>query len=173
MGDSEPGTLSELTPLSETSRANVSPDKHQVARRQLADIAANLALSSPIKHCVGGLKETPMTTQSSMQSGSEAAKKSGAVHETVSGAAWRTRRRASLASDHQDLRQPQDGAPQKPIIAMMPGRQYGSLTAEPEDARLTGGTRSLMRRVLGLNVLQNLRRTTLSSSSPVIRPNVA
>jgi len=33
-----------------------------------------------------------------------------------------------------------------------PGAFGGAMLAEPEDARLTGGTRSLVRRLLGLNV---------------------
>jgi hypothetical protein len=51
------------------------------------------------------------------------------------------------------LRQPQDGATDvtsRVASLRSPGLE---LTGEPEDARLTGGTRSLMRRVLGLNVM--------------------
>ena len=51
------------------------------------------------------------------------------------------------------LRQPQDGASETPDrvsdIDLRLGRQ---LSGEPEDARLTGGTRSLMRRLMGLNM---------------------
>ena len=52
------------------------------------------------------------------------------------------------------LRQPQDGAMNlsSSRIASLRSSVPG-LTGEPEDARLTGGTRSLMRRVLGLNVI--------------------
>jgi hypothetical protein len=39
---------------------------------------------------------------------------------------------------------------------------HASLSNEPEDARLTGGTRSLTRRVLGLNVITEERKSALS-----------
>lgn len=60
------------------------------------------------------------------------------------GVAWTT------ADRTENLHQPQDGAQELATV-------YSSLTKkamlrEPEDARLTGGTRSLMRRVMGLNV---------------------
>ena len=58
------------------------------------------------------------------------------------GTAW-------TATAKADLHQPQDGAQE--TGTMNPSR--ARLTPrEPEDARLTGGTRSLMRRVMGLNV---------------------
>lgn len=46
------------------------------------------------------------------------------------------------------LHQPQDGAQETGTLLTARTR----LLREPEDARLTGGTRSLMRRVMGLNV---------------------
>jgi hypothetical protein len=50
------------------------------------------------------------------------------------------------------LRQPQDGSPETiSRIAAIAAHLPNGLR-EPEDARLTGGTRSLMRRVSGLNV---------------------
>jgi hypothetical protein len=55
------------------------------------------------------------------------------------------------------LRQPQDGAtdfstdPRARVAEIRSVLQ--SLAGEPDDARLTGGTRSLMRRVMGLNVM--------------------
>ena len=58
---------------------------------------------------------------------------------------------AWIASDRaENLHQPQDGAPELATV-------YNAITKkpmfrEPDDARLTGGTRSLMRRVMGLNV---------------------
>lgn len=59
------------------------------------------------------------------------------------GVAWT----ASGKADN--LHQPQDGAQET-------GKLYTAMSRmalrEPEDARLTGGTRSLMRRVMGLNV---------------------
>ncbi len=59
----------------------------------------------------------------------------------------------SLPMGVTSLRQPQDGA----FVARTTPRQItphhdGSLLVEPEDAGLTGGTRSLMRRLIGLNV---------------------
>jgi hypothetical protein len=62
------------------------------------------------------------------------------------------------------LRQPQDGAGDPRMVAeiadagalqqgpRLNGRATRMQLNEPEDARLTGGTRSLMRRVMGLNV---------------------
>jgi hypothetical protein len=59
------------------------------------------------------------------------------------GVAW------TAAAKADDLHQPQDGAQEN-------GTLYTAMTRmafrEPEDARLTGSTRSLMRRVMGLNV---------------------
>lgn len=59
------------------------------------------------------------------------------------GVAW------TAAAKADSLHQPQDGAQEN-------GTLYTAMTRmshrEPEDARLTGGTRSLMRRVAGLNV---------------------
>ena len=69
--------------------------------------------------------------------------------------AWR---RVSHGSTHYSadpsLHQPQDGA--EPIaarVATIPAKHAASLPMEPEDARLTGDTRSLYRRLLGLNVM--------------------
>lgn len=69
------------------------------------------------------------------------------------------------------LWQPQDGASQRrermvssvdTAVEEIHARQP-RLQNEPEDARLTGGTRSLMRRVMGLNV----------TAKPVVRRPVA
>ncbi len=59
------------------------------------------------------------------------------------GSAWTATARAD------NLHQPQDGAQETGTL--LTARTRMSLR-EPEDARLTGGTRSLMRRVMGLNV---------------------
>jgi hypothetical protein len=59
------------------------------------------------------------------------------------GSAWT----ASAKADN--LHQPQDGA-QEPGTLLTARKRLA--LREPEDARLTGGTRSLMRRVMGLNV---------------------
>jgi len=51
------------------------------------------------------------------------------------------------------LRQPQDGAfVPRTSPRHIPAHHEGVLLVEPEDAGLTGGTRSLMRRLIGLNV---------------------
>jgi hypothetical protein len=60
------------------------------------------------------------------------------------GFAWTAADRA------ENLHQPQDGA-QERAAAYTPISKK-TMLREPEDARLTGGTRSLMRRVMGLNV---------------------
>jgi hypothetical protein len=56
----------------------------------------------------------------------------------------------------EELGQPQDGGgPSDEALASNAG---SAAFREPEDARLTGGTRSLMRRVLGLNVTSSVAR---------------
>ncbi|MES2390632.1 MAG: hypothetical protein V4555_03250 [Acidobacteriota bacterium] len=58
----------------------------------------------------------------------------------------------SLPTDSERLRQPQDGAlDTRARVAEMPHLNR-RLINEPEDAWLTGGTRSLSRRLMGLNV---------------------
>ncbi len=59
------------------------------------------------------------------------------------GSAWTATGKAD------SLHQPQDGAQETGILLAARTRLA---FREPEDARLTGGTRSLMRRVMGLNV---------------------
>ena len=62
------------------------------------------------------------------------------------GVAW-------ISADPSDkLHQPQDGAHAQDRAMVFPGLTKKTMLREPEDARLTGGTRSLMRRVMGLNV---------------------
>lgn len=51
------------------------------------------------------------------------------------------------------LKQPQDGVPDVTArIASINSKTLPALALEPEDARLTGMTRSLYRRVMGLNI---------------------
>jgi hypothetical protein len=77
------------------------------------------------------------------------------------GLAW------SLPMGDKSMRQPQDGAPEKHSrVARMSSYLNGCLLNEPEDARMTGGTRSLTRRLLGLNVMSKRRK------SPETIPNV-
>jgi hypothetical protein len=59
----------------------------------------------------------------------------------------------SLPMGVTSLRQPQDGAfASRTSPRQIKAHHDGSLLVEPEDAGLTGGTRSLMRRLIGLNV---------------------
>ncbi|HTV09378.1 MAG TPA: hypothetical protein VMD97_10075 [Candidatus Aquilonibacter sp.] len=76
------------------------------------------------------------------------------------GQAW------TAADGAENLHQPQDGAEQGTTA-------YSAITKkmmprEPEDARLTGGTRSLMRRVMGLNVtaMAAVRRLPAKAMAP-------
>jgi hypothetical protein len=60
------------------------------------------------------------------------------------------------------MSQPQDGAAESPArINFLQASLHVSLASEPEDARMTGGTRSLTRRVLGLNVTAEERKSAL------------
>lgn len=79
----------------------------------------------------------------------------------------------SQPSDVKLLRQPQDGAPETSSrIAAIASHLHNGAFREPEDACLTGGTRSLMRRVLGLNVMAQLRKAP-EAIAPANRANVA
>jgi hypothetical protein len=63
--------------------------------------------------------------------------------------------------------QPQDGGSEmddRAQVTQMPSQRISFI--EPEDARLTGGTRSLMRRLMGLNV------ATIKTPMPVKRTAV-
>ena len=71
------------------------------------------------------------------------------------------------------MRQPQDGAEpaESRVMSMRSRYPQNSLGAaamtESEDAKLTGGTRSLLRRVLGLNVTQPM--LAKAATKPVSR----
>jgi hypothetical protein len=79
------------------------------------------------------------------------------------------------------MRQPQDGAlPVRGRISNIALRLSGDLLQEAEDVRLTGGTRSLASRLLGLNLgvgMGSKRRKTQSISAlvagPIKQPRVA
>lgn len=59
----------------------------------------------------------------------------------------------SLPTDTETLRQPQDGAiDTRSRVAEIRSHMNRAFLNEPEDARITGGTRSLSRRLMGLNV---------------------
>lgn len=72
------------------------------------------------------------------------------------------------------MRQPQDGALEAPSrVASITSKLQSAVPSEPEDARLTGLTRSLYRRLMGLNVMNvNLDTpvpTTAAAAQPVRR----
>src|SRR4051812_5572957 len=69
---------------------------------------------------------------------------------TLNGATTAVETKESL-----NLYQPQDGATaQRRRVTDIASRFLKVSAGEPEDARLTGGTRSLMRRLSGLNLVQ-------------------
>jgi len=75
----------------------------------------------------------------------------------------------SLPSRQPSGIQPQDGSlTNPPRVAAMPSRANGGKVAgETDDSRITGGTRSLSRRVLGLNNVTADGRTPDESRMPV------
>ena len=72
------------------------------------------------------------------------------------GMAW------TAAAGADDMHQPQDGAQENGTLYTAMSR---TAHREPEDARLTGGTRSLMRRVMGLNVTAGARKAPRPSAA--------
>lgn len=70
--------------------------------------------------------------------------KSSVRRSNHGGVAW------TAADRTENLHQPQDGAQDRKAVFTAHTKKM--MPREPEDARLTGGTRSLMRRVMGLNV---------------------
>ena len=84
------------------------------------------------------------------------------------GSAW------SLPFTGQVMIQPQDGAVEtRTKLSSISAQQHSDVLHEPEDARLTGGTRSLDRRLLGLNVMETYRKTCGSVRGDVVRADVA
>ncbi len=72
------------------------------------------------------------------------------------------------------MMQPQDGAVDtRTRLANISSHQHSDGLHEPEDARLTGGTRSLDRRLLGLNVLNTYVKRSAAAVKPVARIEVA
>jgi hypothetical protein len=64
----------------------------------------------------------------------------------------------------QVMTQPQDGAVDtRTRLANIRSHQHSDVLHEAEDARLTGGTRSLDRRLLGLNVLEMYRKRSAAT----------
>lgn len=83
------------------------------------------------------------------------------------GTAW------SVPFSEKNLRQPQDGSAEKRRrMAMIGSHLHTNLLDEPEDARMTGGTRSLTRRLLGLNVTTK-RRVVSQTVTTITRTDVA
>ena len=79
----------------------------------------------------------------------------------------------SAPFSEKSLRQPQDGTAEKRRRMAMIGTQLETnLLDEPADARLTGGTRSLSRRLMGLNVATK-RRATSQTVTAIGRTDVA
>ena len=75
-------------------------------------------------------------------------------------------------TDAARMRQPQDGAPDsRSRLTTLRPRPQMSLLQEPEDATLTGGTRSLTRRLLGLNI--GIKRVTPAVVAGPARAKVA
>lgn len=79
----------------------------------------------------------------------------------------------SLPLSVRALRQPQDGAlDTRSRLSSITGHLSNDVLLEPEDAPLTGGTRSLTRRLLGLNVAP-IRKSPDSAAPSVVRALVA
>jgi len=76
----------------------------------------------------------------------------------------------------EQLRQPQDGAaPIRAKLATITAhlQSQNDFFQEPEDARLTGGTRSLKRRLLGLNMGLKLKKVPAIVAGAIAQPKVA
>jgi hypothetical protein len=87
--------------------------------------------------------------------------------ERQEGSAW------SLPFSTKKLSQPQDGSvDRRRRLAMISSHVHTNLLNEPEDARITGGTRSLTRRLLGLNIMSK-RKTPEAAAGSVSRTEVA
>jgi hypothetical protein len=84
------------------------------------------------------------------------------------GSAW------SLPFTEQVMTQPQDGAVDTGTrLASIRSHQHSDVLHESEDARLTGGTRSLDRRLLGLNVMEAYRKACGTACGNIVRMEVA
>lgn len=90
-------------------------------------------------------------------------------HGKHGGTAW------SVPFSERSLSQPQDGsAERRKSLAMINAHLLTNMLDEPEDARLTGGTRSLTRRLLGLNVISAGRSKSVASvTESITRVDVA
>jgi hypothetical protein len=85
----------------------------------------------------------------------------------------------SLSRGMDPLRQPQDGVlrarPESGRVSSIEAYLPGGSLLEPEDARLTGSTRSLRRRLLGLNVATAALTSTLDTirNAPLVAAKAA
>jgi hypothetical protein len=80
----------------------------------------------------------------------------------------------SLPFAEAGMMQPQDGAVDAGMrLANIRSHQHSDGLHEPEDARLTGGTRSLDRRLLGLNVLDVYVKRATTAVKTIARAEVA
>jgi hypothetical protein len=95
--------------------------------------------------------------------------KSRAIHRSGHGStAW------TLEPGINTLRQPQDGGTDtRARIASIDAHVHSNSMREPEDANLTGGTRSLMRRVMGLNVILPGRKAPRAATLATANVRVA
>ena len=84
------------------------------------------------------------------------------------GLAW------SLPLSEPSMRQPQDGTAERRMhLAMIDAKLHSNVLNEPEDAKLTGGTRSLTRRLMGLNVTAATRRGPKATTGSASLTDVA
>lgn len=77
---------------------------------------------------------------------------------------------AQSTDDMADLYQPQDGVNESRARVADIGSRLRRVSGEPEDARITGGTRSLMRRLSGLNIASRVvRRARPLGTQPAVK----
>lgn len=110
--------------------------------------------------------------KNSIQAGGTQAGRVGPRRTVHGGTAWGAR-------SENDMRQPQDGGLDLDVrsrVAEISAHLNRMNFVEPEDARITGTTRSLMRRLTGLNVLsRKAQKAAVPLSSLLARkqPQVA
>jgi hypothetical protein len=85
------------------------------------------------------------------------------------GTAWAS---ASTSIGEVKLYQPQDGAADPRSRVADIASRMRKMVGEPEDARLTGGTRSLMRRLSGLNVGMEMVRRAKPVVTQAVTPKM-
>lgn len=112
---------------------------------------------------------TPITAGNRRMTGPLPPSSGETRHGKHGGTAW------SVPFSGRSLSQPQDGsAERRKRLAMINAHLLTNMLDEPEDARLTGGTRSLTRRLLGLNVISAGRGKSVASvTESITRVDVA